>query len=66
MVGSRVVQGMGAPCRLQQLNAKADGVIAVAWLWRGMARRGRGGFVHLPPAAGFAALGQIHFGFTQP
>ena len=39
MVGSRMVQGMGAPRRPQGLNAKADGVMAVAWPWRGILAR---------------------------
>ena len=40
MVGSRMVQGMGAPRTPQELNAKADEVMAVFLLWRGIARRG--------------------------
>jgi len=42
MVGSRLVQGVGAPCRPQGLNAKGDGVMAATWLGRGMARHGCG------------------------
>ena len=42
MVGIRMVQGVGAPRTPQELNVKAEGGMAVAWLWRGIDRRGCG------------------------
>jgi hypothetical protein len=40
MVGSRMVQGMGARRTPQEPSEKAEEVAAVAWLWRGIARHG--------------------------
>jgi hypothetical protein len=37
-----MVQGMGTPRKQRELNVKADEVVAVASLWRGIARRDLG------------------------
>jgi hypothetical protein len=38
MVGSGMVQGMGTPRKQRELNVKADEVVALASLWRGVGR----------------------------